>query len=63
MCIDIMEVWFWIANGQILSVLDKRFPSEEFVHTCFNMIKDTDPKFLLVPSIFNRVNFQINFFF
>ena len=24
-CIDIKEIWFWIANGQILSIFDKSY--------------------------------------
>ena len=23
MCIDIVEIWFWIANGQISSIVDR----------------------------------------
>ena len=26
MCIDIVEIWFWIANGQIASIFDGYLP-------------------------------------
>ena len=26
-CIDIKEIWFWIANGQISSILDSYLPT------------------------------------
>ena len=29
MCIDIVEVWFGIANGQILSIFDSYLPATQ----------------------------------
>ena len=26
LCIDIVEIWFWIGNGQILSIFDSYLP-------------------------------------
>ena len=38
-CIDIMEIWFWIANGQISSIFDSCMPAARpyflFHQTCF----------------------------
>ena len=27
LCIDIVEIWFWIANGQISSIFDSYLPA------------------------------------
>ena len=37
MCIDIVEIWFGIANGQILSILTEFSPRHAHIF-CFRMI-------------------------
>ena len=36
MCIDIVEIWFGIANGQILSIFDR----DIFLHTSIFLFPD-----------------------
>ena len=32
MCIDIMEIWFWIANGQISSIFLRSYLPKTYVN-------------------------------
>ena len=38
MCIVIVEIWFWIANGQISSIFDKSYLPETRPYFRFLMI-------------------------
>ena len=37
MCIDIVEVWFWIANGQISSIF-RELPARDTTVTGYNSL-------------------------